>query len=218
MELERIKIYRITHIANIPHILIHGLTHKKSIHANPDYVPIGDANLIDKRAGKSVPVTNGLVGKMDIEEIVLGDYIPFNFWIKMPMLFVIQHGGNFVPQSVAPEEIIYISCKLIDIMNSKKVFYFSDGHPTDKLSVFYDKSQIKYLPTLIDWLAIKEHYWANPDNKDVKRKKQAEMLIEPDIPTSLISSFGCCNERVKQTLVDLGIATDKITASSDFYY
>lgn len=38
------------HIKNMNHVLKHGITHAKSANANPDYVPIGDSSLIEKRS------------------------------------------------------------------------------------------------------------------------------------------------------------------------
>jgi hypothetical protein len=50
MELENIYIYRMTHIDNIPNILLIGITHKNSPNSNPNFVPIGDVSLIDTRS------------------------------------------------------------------------------------------------------------------------------------------------------------------------
>ena len=57
MELERIHLYRMTHIENIPHILQNGITHKDSPNANLNYKNIGDLSLIATRSTKSVRVT-----------------------------------------------------------------------------------------------------------------------------------------------------------------
>src|SRR5665647_913156 len=96
MDLAQIKVYRMTHIDNIPHILQHGITHKKSENSNPHFITIGDVSLIDTRSGKEVSVDNGDLLNFGAPSITLGDFIPFYFGIKMPMLYVMQHGGNFV--------------------------------------------------------------------------------------------------------------------------
>lgn len=59
MGLIDIKIYRITHILNIPHIMRYGITHKTSPHADPHYFAIGDISLINTRNSRQVQVTNG---------------------------------------------------------------------------------------------------------------------------------------------------------------
>src|SRR5664279_2528769 len=104
MDLAQINVYRMTHIDYIPHILHHGITHKRSAHSNPDFITIGDVSLIDTRSGKVVIVDNGDLLDFGAPSITLGDFIPFYFGIKMPMLYVIQHGGNFVESATPPED------------------------------------------------------------------------------------------------------------------
>lgn len=58
----------------------------------------------------------------------------------MPMLYVVQKGGNFVERATNPDEIIYIKCAVKDILEAKTVCYFSDGHATDRLTTLYDRS------------------------------------------------------------------------------
>jgi len=41
MDLAAIKVYRITHIENIEHVLQNGITHKNSPNHNPQYKSIG---------------------------------------------------------------------------------------------------------------------------------------------------------------------------------
>jgi len=82
-----------THVDNIPHILEFGITHRNSENANQNYVSIGDRSLIDNRFSTVRNITNGL--DEVIETITIGDFIPFYFGIRTPMLYVIQKGGEF---------------------------------------------------------------------------------------------------------------------------
>ena len=41
--------FRLVHIDNIPHILEHGIVRADSPNANPNYIPIGDQLVIEKR-------------------------------------------------------------------------------------------------------------------------------------------------------------------------
>ena len=79
----------------------------------------------------------------------LGDFIPFYFGIRMPMLYVIQNGGNFVEKATQPKDIVYLACSLLDTINSKTTYYFSDGHATDNLTSFYDSRNIENLLEII---------------------------------------------------------------------
>jgi len=204
-----------THIENITHILEYGITLKNSLNANPDYISIGDKSLIDTRATKGVNISNG--NRSDsYGTIILGDYIPFYFGVRMPMLYVMQHGGNYVEKATPPQNIVYVVCKLSDIILSGINFYFSDGHATDNLSLFYDSSKIENLPIIIDKNAITAKFWS--DNLDIKRKKQAEFLVANDIPANLLAGFVCYNEIAKQHLIDMSIDAEKIKVYPQAYY
>jgi hypothetical protein len=220
MELADVKIYRMTHIRNIPHILLYGITHRSSPNANPNYVPIGDTSLINTRSTRNVVVNNGNISTADTRRtiIALGDFNPFYFGIKMPMLYVIQAGGNFVEKAIPQEDIIYITCKIVDIISSGILFYFSDGHATDNFTSFYDQSQITNLLNIIDWNAIKAPYWGGTENLDLKRKKQAEFLIGSDVAPQCLLYFGCCNITARDNLISIGIDERKIKIVPNAYY
>ncbi len=127
--INKVILYRITHIDNIPHILQHGITHKDSPNKNPDYKNIGDLSLIVNRSKKFVSVENGGFGSaISLTSIQLGDFIPFYFGVKMPMLYVAQHGGNFVERATSPIDIIYLGCSMSKLISSNIDFYFTDGH------------------------------------------------------------------------------------------
>ena len=94
-DFNKIFLFRITHLENIPHILEYGITHISSPNCNPVSVPLGDGSLINTRS--AFAMTNGKR---------LGDYIPFYFGYRMPMLYVILKGFNGV-KAVAPKDIVY---------------------------------------------------------------------------------------------------------------
>jgi hypothetical protein len=218
VNLADIKIYRMTHIHNIPHIIIHGVTHKISPHANPHYVSIGDVSLINTRNSKQVRISNGNVSSAMGPVITLGNFIPFYFGVRMPMLYVVQHGGNFAEKASPPEEIVYLTCKILDVINSGILFYFSDGHATDGLTNFYDQSKVAKLPSILDWSAIKKQYWGGTDNLETKRKKQAEFLVNSDVAPKYLADFGCYNNTAKEYLLSVGIAEEKIKVVPNAYY
>ena len=219
MELNDVKLYRITHIENIPHILQNGITHKDSLNKNPEYKNIGDLSLIDNRSEKIVRIDNGDFNSKDVlTSIKLGDFIPFYFGVRMPMLYVAEHGGNFVQQATSPDDIIYLVCSVSKIVSANINFYFTDGHATDMLTSFYNKTKINVLVDIVDWKAVKSSYWGGDENLNIKRKKQAEFLISGDLSPELIIGFGCYNEKAKSKLISFGIMEDKIKIIPQAYY
>jgi hypothetical protein len=218
MELENIYIYRMTHIDNIPNILRDGITGKDSPNYNPDFISIGDVSLIKTRSTKSVNVDNGDIFSLNSTAIVLGDFIPFYFGIKMPMLYVIQNGGNFVEHATPAEKIIYLACAINNIINSGGIYYFSDGHATDNLTSFYNSSKVNELPIIIDWEAIKAPYWGGNENLDLKRKKQAELLVLDDLPPEFLDGYCCYNQKAKDELINMGVADKDIKVLPRAYF
>lgn len=218
MDFSQIKVYRITHIDNIPHILQNGITHRNSPNCNPDFVSIGDISLISTRDNKHIIVDNGDLLNDSSKIITLGDFIPFYFGVKMPMLYVIQNGGNFVITSTPASKIIYMACTVSRLIVDQENYYFSDGHATDSLTTFYDRTKIGSLSEIIDWDAVKAAYWSGQDNLNLKRKKQAEFLASKDIAANLIHGFGCYNEAAKNKLFDLGIKEEIIKVIPNAYY
>lgn len=217
MELDKIHLYRMTHIENIPHILRYGITHKNSPHADAAYKSIGDASLISTRETKRVCIDNGTFHQ-EGENIVLGEFIPFYFGIRMPMLYVIQHGGNFVPQATPPTDIIYLVCHLLSVANAQSRCYYSNGHATEFITSFFDKSHIRELPSRINWEAITERYWGGEEKLNLKWQKQAEFLAKDDIPPDLIIGYVCHDEAAQQRLMQMGIEKNKIKIVPNAYY
>jgi hypothetical protein len=195
-----------THIENIPHIFQYGITHADSPNANPDYVPIGDNSLISRRNDFIVP-----------DGRTLGEYIPFYFGVCMPMLYVIQNGFNAVKATPA-EDIVYCITSVQQIINHQLDFVFTDGHAVDSFSSFYSLPDINNIEHYIDQNAIKRQFWKDENDLDLKRRKEAEFLIDNDIPSAAILGFAVYDEYGKNRLIGFGIAANKVIVNKGFYF
>ena len=218
MKLENCKIYRITHIDNVPHILERGITNKNSTFKNPYYKNIGDSSLIKTRNSKEVTIDNGQSNIERSIKILLGEFIPFYFGVRMPMLYVAQLGGNFVEKATSASDIVYLACSVVRIVSNGNKFYFSDGHATDILSSFYDQTNINNLVYILDWKAIKSHYWGGNENLDLKRKKQAEFLVLDDIAPDCLHGIGCYDSLANEKLIAMGVDEKTIKIIPESYY
>lgn len=193
-----------THIENIPHILNVGITHISSANRNKNYKSIGDNSLISRR--NSVVLSNGKA---------LGDYIPFYFGSRMPMLYVVEKGFNGVPITSA-EKIIYCISSVQKIIDLSLNFVFTDGHAVNTLSDFYAVEDIERMDTIIDFYAVKAQWWS--DDLDLKRRKEAEFLIANDVPIDAILGYAVYNEKAKIELNQLGIPLEKIVIRPNYYF
>lgn len=195
-----------THIENIPHILQHGITHSTSANANPDFVPIGDGSLIATR--NKFLLNNGRL---------LGDYIPFYFAVRTPMLYVVQNGFNMVSPTPA-ENIVYCVCSVQKIIDLNLNFVFTDGHAVDGFSSQYTATDIQNIHTILDMNAIKYKYWRDENDLDRKRRKEAEFLVLGDIAHEAILGFITYNERAKITVINYGAEATNVHIKPEFYF
>lgn len=205
-QLNKRKLFRMLHIENIPHVLQYGVTHTLSPNANKNYVPIGDSSLISNRNQFALP--NGKK---------LGDYIPFYFGVRMPMLYVIQNGFNMV-KAVSLEQIVYCVTSVQTIIDQGLSFIFTNGHAVDGLTEFFDQKDIGNLDHIIDQKAIMAKYWKDDQDLDLKRRKEAEFLVEPDLPPNTINGWVVYDNHAKSKLNTFGIDEHLIVVKPEFYF
>lgn len=199
-------LFRMTHIENISHILDFGITHYSSVNRNPNYYSIGDGSLIWSR--NNFILNNG---------VGLGAYIPFYFGPRMPMLFVIQNGFNGV-KATSPEQIVYCITSVAEILKHKLRFVFTDGHAVDAFTEQYDISQIDNLENIVDFKAVSARYWKDENDLDLKRRKEAEFLVEDDVPRSAILGYAVFSNNSKRLLASYGIEEKQIVVKPDYYF
>ena len=198
--------FRLVHIQNIPHVLQYGFVHKDSVYADPNYVPIGDAAIIRVRSSRQ------LNGRYSV-----GDYIPFYFGPRSPMLFVIQHGYNGVKQ-YNPEELVYCVIKLEDIVSSTIDCVFTDGHALYFITKLYDKSRLKDVNQIISYEDVYTANWVNEDDRDLKRRKEAELLLKDELPSQFIKGFVVYNNKACEKLQSYGVQPSQIAIRPSYYF
>jgi hypothetical protein len=205
-DLNKIYLFRMTHLENILHILQNGITHTNSPNANPNFMPIGDGSLIATR--NSFLLNNGRL---------LGEYIPFYFGKRMPMLYVVQNGFNNVA-SISAENVVYCVSSIQRILDLKLDFVFTDGHAVDRFSSQYTVDDIQNIDTILDKKAINAKYWRDENNLDLKRRKEAEFLVLGDIANDAILGFLVYNENARNTVINFGADAARVHIKPDYYF
>lgn len=200
-------LYRMTHIENIPHILRHGITHRLSPNANPEYRSIGSPAIIGKRDAQIKAIEGG-------GSISLGDFIPFHFYARMPMLYNIQKGFNVT--RINPSDIVYLILDLKSVTALPEITcYFSDRHAINKYARFYGIEHFEHMDSLLDLDAIRNNSWG--EDYSIREKKQAEFLVKGDIPTSAIFQIHCYDEAAKRRLLAMGVNVE-VKVSPQAYF
>ena len=133
------------------------------------------------------------------------------------MLLVIQTGYNGV-EKIHPLNIVYCVTNIGKIIESQKEFIFSDGHPFNTLTTIHTKDEINNLYDIIDEKAIKSIQWSGENYLDVKRRKEAELLLLGDLGIDSIVGFVVYDDMAKNKMIDFGVNEKKIAIIKDYYY
>jgi hypothetical protein len=203
-------VYRIVHIDNLPGILERGMFAANHLDKPLNYRFIGHQRLTQQREVYPVPLPDG--GN-------LGDYVSFYFGRLSIMLYNI-HTGYGVPK-VAQEEIIYLLCTLDALDAAGCTYCFTDGHAKSKQTQFFwQRADLDK----VDWALVNQRYWQNTEqDRDIQRRKQAELLVLGHVPPQCISHIVTCGEdaqakvleHLKNSNLSIGV-TSKVDGT--FYY
>jgi len=207
---DKALVFRITHIANVPWILDHGLHCRNSPERDPAFREIGNPELIEKRAGREVPLPPGGL---------LSDYIPFYFTPYSPMLYNIITGYAGMMKTPA-EEIVILASSLQRVAELGLSFVFSDRHAYLKTAAF--SNSLTDLPSLIDWSLIRSRdFRRDPENPERFERYQAEALIHRHLPVAGLLGLACQNPAVAgriQGALDSRAIQFKIVIKPDWYF
>ena len=174
-------IFRIVHGRNIPWILDHGVHCGRSSVRDPNYVTIGNAELIAKRTNRNIPVP---------PQGTLEDYVPFYFTPYSPMLFNIKTGYNGITRRPNQEIVILVS-SLHRLTELQVPFIFSDRHALLETARFStDTADLDR----IDWKILQERDFKRDLNDLQKMERyQAEALVYNRFPIEALLGVTCYN-------------------------
>jgi len=185
---QKALIWRIVHRDNLPWILDNGLHCSSSDVQAPNWVSIGNPELIGKRASHPVPLPPGGV---------LNDYIPFYFTPFSPMLRNIHTGWGGIPKRVN-EEIVMLVSSLHHIAAHGRPFLFTDSHAYYQWANFY--SDLADLGK-IDWPLLQARdFRRDPEDPAKFERYQAEALIHWHLPVNDLLGIVCYTEHQKQAI------------------
>ena len=202
-------IFRITHHRNVPWILAHGIHCRTSATQDPNFINIGNQELIDKRATR--PVSIGPGG-------FLNDYVPFYYAPHSMMLFNI-HTGRVEGVSVKQEDIVYLVSSTQKLAELNLPHVFTDGHAvTANTDYFTDAAELARL----DWETIQSRdFKRRLDDLDRTRRYQAECLVHKHLPMEAILGIACKDQAgvkfIEQEVTARGQAV-KVAARPAWYF
>jgi hypothetical protein len=183
-------IFRIIHRDNIPWILKNGLYCRNANKRDPNYVPIGNTELIEKRNHKTIP---------NHTSKTLSDYVPFYFTPFTPMMYNIKTGRGVQKRKNA--EIIILASSVPKLQQEGVSFLFTDRHAYLETAEFY--SDMADLGK-IDWsLLQKRDFKRDPNDPGKVERYQAEALIYKHLPVNALLGMACHDEETENHLKNL---------------
>ncbi|HYT69425.1 MAG TPA: DUF4433 domain-containing protein [Vicinamibacterales bacterium] len=176
---EKALVFRIAHIGNVPWMLANGLHCRKSHVCDPNFIEIGNPDLISKRAHRVVPIAPGGT---------LADYVPFYFTPFTPMLLNIKTGYNGMKQTAMRDIVILVS-SLHRLQELGLQFVFTDRHAYLAAAVFADN-----LADLvnIDWKILQARdFKRDPNDPGKMERYQAEALVYQQAQLDVLLGLVC---------------------------
>ena len=185
---ENAFIWRIVHRDNLPWIFSNGLYCRNSPNFDPNFVSIGNGELINRRAARQVPIP---------PSGTLSDYVPFYFTPFSPMMYNIYTGRGGVKQRNNDEICILVS-RLHKVNKLGIPFVFTDRHAYPKLAQY--SSNLADLQN-IDWSLLKaRNFQRNPEDPEQIERYQAEALVYQHLPVDGLIGVICYTEQIKTML------------------
>jgi hypothetical protein len=183
---KQVLIYHITHIDNLPGILKDGGLHSDAAMAARDPRLIGFTEIKKRRLNEiHVPCCGYRY---------VGDFVPFYFCPRSPMLFTINKGNTGLPAG-CERSILHLVSTMDDGLTTGKEWAISSGNAGAYHTTF--EANIEALDTL-DWEAIRATQWQGKQHQ-----KMAEFLVRDFFPWTSIRQIGCFNSVVATKLGEL---------------
>ena len=209
MNAEKALIFRVTHINNVPWTLSKGLHCKNSQFKDPDFVQIGDPELILKRETRIVPILPG---------DTLSDYIAFYFTPFSMMMYNIHTGYNQIKKFPNSEIVIMVS-SLHKLDDSNASFIYTDRHAYLSPAQFYSSlDDLKH----INWKILQDKdFRRDLDNPEKTERYQAEALVHKFLAVEQLCEIVCYGENesnILQKYVENSRKDVPIRVCPDWYF
>lgn len=166
--------WHFTHLTNVDSIASVGalVCHSQGI----SHLDIADHEIKNSRLKRRIELPH------PYPESVVGDHVPFYFAPRSPMLYRIAKERH------DQVSLVYFGVRLGDV-TSELTWCVSDGNARSALTEFC--SSIDGLGTFVDFNALRIKSWPSTEDPDRARRRQAELLVHGQLPTSLIRYVVC---------------------------
>lgn len=206
---EKALIFRITHRANLGWIFQNGLHCGSSNVRDPEFVSIGNPDLIERRRSRTVPIPPGGT---------LADYIPFYFTPSTPMLYNIRTGHGEIERR-SNDDIAILVSSLPTLEEHQTAYVFTDRHAYLLGAGFFaDRAALEH----VDFeLLQRRDFRRDPEDPGKLERYQAEALVHRHLPVPALLGVCCYSLDAKREIEDACAAqgvTLEIAVRSGWYF
>ena len=83
---------------------------------------------------------------------------------------------------------------------------------------YYTKDKLPQIDKIIKYDDVYSSQWNIEEDIDLKRRKEAELLVNCDLPAQYVRGYVVYNEEAKNQLMGFGIAADMIVVARNYYF
>ena len=76
----------------------------------------------------------------------------------------------------------------------------------------------KHIDNIIKYEDVFSKFWDSEADRDLKRRKEAELLVKNDLPVKFLRGYAVFNDKARQDLMDMGIPQELIVIKRGFYF
>ncbi|MDA8564293.1 DUF4433 domain-containing protein [Mariniblastus sp.] len=205
-------IYHITPIDNLPSIIAEGglWSDYQVLQRNQSHTVIG-YDTIKRRRLEQLRVSCH-------PTTFVGQYVPFYFCPRSPMLFVISSRNADLTYQHGQDRIVHLVSKIgVGIRTAgDRSWAFSDGNAGARYARFCNN--LEQIDDYVDWNSVGAHYWSDPTTKE---RKQAEFLVYDSFAWNSIIGIGAIQQEVAdevQTMIANVDHKPEIVVKPGWYY
>lgn len=175
-----LEIYHITDVANLPGIISDGGLRSDQAMSTFEHSVVGYAHMKERRLRQTrIPCCHNRF---------VGEFVPFYFCPRSPMLFVINKGGTGRPPGYQ-RRIVHLVSRASTGVAQGRDWAMSDGNAGTGYPSFY--SSFEAGVAAIDWAAVRTNSWQGRTTQ-----KMAEFLVADWFPWSGFEMIGCMDSTI----------------------
>lgn len=208
---DKIPIYHITHINNLASIITAGglWSDAERIGQGIGVDEIGYENIKLRRLRRPVPLAAGGY---------VGDYVPFYFGPRSPMLFTINRRNTTYQGGQNP--IVHLVTTVSQAQATGNPFCFTDGHAEMGMACFSD--DLAEIEEHVDLPGMNRKYWFDTvDDPTRSFRRQAEFLVHRFFSWDRITGIGVIDKKMKlavDEVIGKATHTPEVAVESGWYY